>query len=65
LLGILSGLIFPSSRPEDQVLGGARTRVRQKAHEFKEEAKESAQRVVEETKRAAEEEAERHGLTPS
>jgi ElaB/YqjD/DUF883 family membrane-anchored ribosome-binding protein len=47
LLGILSGLIFPSSRPEDQVLGGARTRVRQKAHEFKEEAKESAQRVVE------------------
>jgi ElaB/YqjD/DUF883 family membrane-anchored ribosome-binding protein len=65
LLGILSGLIFPSTRPEDQVLGSARARVRQKAQELKEEAKESAQRVVEETKRAAEEEAQRHGLTPS
>ena len=65
LLGILSGLIFPSTRPEDQVLGSARTRVREKAQELKEEAKESAQRVVEETRRAAEEEAKRHGLAPS
>ena len=65
LLGILSGLIFPSTKPEDQVLGSARTRVREKAQELKEEAKESAQRVVEETRRAAEEEAKRHGLAPS
>jgi len=65
LIGILSGLIFPSTKPEDQVLGSARSRVRQKAQELKEEAKESAQRVVEETKRVAEEEARRHGLTPS
>jgi len=65
LIGILGGLIFPSTRPEDQVLGSARTRVREKAMEIKEEAKESAQRVVEETRRAAEEEARRHGLTPS
>lgn len=65
LLGILSGLIFPSTRPEDQMLGSARARVRQKAQDLKEEARDSAQRVVEEARRAAEEEAKRHGLTPS
>jgi hypothetical protein len=64
LLGILSGLIFPSTKPEDQVLGGARQRVREKAQEIKEEAKESAQRIAEEARRAAAEEAERHGLGP-
>lgn len=64
LLGILSGLIFPSTRREDEVLEGARERVREKAREIKEEARESAQRVAEEARRAAAEEAERHGLTP-
>lgn len=62
LLGILSGLIFPSTKPEDEVLSGARQRVRDKAQEIKEEAKESAQRVAEEARRAAAEEAERYGL---
>ncbi len=65
LLGILSGLVFPSTKPEEEVLGGARERVRQKAQEIKEEAKESAQRVAEEARRAAAKEAERHGLSPS
>lgn len=64
LLGILTGLVFPSTRSEDRVLEGARESVRQKAREIKEEAKESAQRVVDETKRVAEEEAEKHGLMP-
>ena len=63
-LGILTGLIFPSTRSEDQMLEGAREKVRQKAQEITEEAKESAQRVVEETKRVAREEADKHGLTP-
>lgn len=62
-LGVLGGLIFPSTRSEDRVLGSAREKVRQKAQEIKEEARESAQRVVEETKRVAEEEARKHGLT--
>jgi hypothetical protein len=69
LLGILSGLIFPSTKPEDEALRGARERVRQKAQEMTEEARESAQRVAEEARRAAAEEAERqaerHGLTQS
>lgn len=64
LLGILTGLVFPSTRPEDRVLEGARESVRQKAHELKEEAKESAHRIMDETKRVAEEEAEKHGLRP-
>ena len=57
-LGMLIGFLFPSTKPESETIGRVGDRLREKAHEIKEEAMESAHRVVEETKKAVSEEFE-------
>lgn len=63
-LGLLAGLVLPSTRSEDRLMGEAADDVKDRARDAGQEVMERGQRVAEATMTAASEELERQELAP-
>lgn len=63
-LGVVAGLLIPSTRKEDELLGETRDRLMERAREVGEEALEKGKHVATAAVETLKEEAERQDLTP-